>query len=599
MSSSSTVPRSRNRPLIVAVVLGVVAFVAVMVLPRLFGPDADSRPTGDCVPLVVSSSTEKDDLLRDLANEYNRAEPVIDGRCARVSVHELTSGTAMESLATGWNEERDGGPPPQVWTPTSSLWLGLLDQRDKGGLVVGEPESITKSVLTIAMPEQMAAVVREKFPEPGWSSVLELASGNWAALDHPEWGRFALGRDNPHVSTSGLAATVAIYHAAAGEPDAITEAKLDDANVRSFVHGVESAVSHYGDDATKFMQQMYDEDRRRPSVPYISGIVVQEQLAYQFNESAPGGGPAQMGAGPPPNDPLVAINPAEGTFELDHPYVVLSSASPTQRAIAEDFRAFLLEPEQQQRFAVVGFRDLDGRPSADLASTLDLSDSEQPKLIDPPPPEVVSKMVAGWDAARRRARVLVVLDVSGSMKEQVNEKVTTGDEAKRKIDLLRPAVLQGLRWLVDDDQVGLWTFSSGQPKPYTVQVPISRVGDVRTKFTNVVNTVSPSGDTALYQTTREAHRMMLDSIDPNRINAIVLLTDGVNTPTDPAGRAAMLKEVDASQRDESVRIFTIPYGRQADVRTLSRIAAVSKALTYDAVDPVDINKVFVSVFSNF
>lgn len=599
MSSNSSAPQASNRPLIVAVIIGVVAFVAVLVIPRLSGADSATQATGDCIPLVVSSSTEKDDLLRDLAGEYNAQRRAVQGRCGQVSVDELTSGTAMESLAKGWDEQRDGGPPPQVWTPTSSLWLGLLDQRGKGDIAVGTPKPITKSVLTIAMPEQMAAVVKERFRDPGWSSILELANGDWAALDHPEWGKFALGRDNPHISTSGLAATVAIYHAAAGEPDAITEAQLDDANVRSFVHGVESAVSHYGDDATKFMQQMLDEDRTRPAVPYISAMVVQEQLAYQFNKGAPGGGPEQMHAGAPPNDPLVAINPAEGTFELDHPYVVLSSASRIQRAIAEDFRTFLLEPEQQQRFAEVGFRDLEGRPSAELAKTVELSDSEQPKLIDPPPAAIVNQMVAGWDAARRRARVLVVLDVSGSMNEQADKQATTGDAAKKKIDLLRPAVLQGLGWLSNDDQVGLWTFSSGQPKPYTVQVPIARVADVRTKFTNVVNTVSASGDTGLYQTTREAHQTMLDSIDPNRINAIVLLTDGVNKPADENGRKAMLKEIDASQRDTSVRIFTIPYGREADVSTLTRIAAASKALTYNAVDPVDINKVFVNVFSNF
>lgn len=583
--------------MIVAVVIGVLCSVAVLVVSGTVTP-LDSRPTGDCVPLVVNSSTEKDDLLRDLAGRYNAAGREVDGRCGNVSVYGLTSGTAMEALAGEWNKQ-EGGPYPQVWTPTSSLWVGQLAQRGRGDLVVGEPESITNSVLTIAMPRQMADVVRERFPDPGWQSVLDLAQGNWAALGRPDWGEFVLGRDNPHLSTSGLAATIAIYHAAAGEPDAITAAQLDDANVRSFVHGVESAVSHYGDDATKFMRQMYDEDRKSPRVPYLSAIVVQEQLAFQYNKGAPGGGPEQMDDNGPPHSPLVALNPAEGTFELDHPYVVLSSASGLQRAIADDFREFLLEPEQQRLFAQVGFRGLNGRADDDLADTLGLPDHERPELIEPPSPTVIKAMLDSWDAARRRARVLVVLDVSNSMNEQANPSVTTGDGAKTKMALLRPAVLRGLDWLADDDEVGLWTFSSGSPKPYTVQVPISRVSDVRERFTQVVKTVRANGNTALYQTTREAHRLMLDRADPNRINAIVLLTDGENSPADVAGRKAMLSEVDSTRHDTSIRIFTIPYGKDADVETLSSIAALSKAITYDASDPVDINKVFVSVFSNF
>jgi Ca-activated chloride channel homolog len=358
-------------------------------------------------------------------------------------------------------------------------------------------------------------------------------------------------------------------------------------------------VSHYGDDATKFMQQMYDEDRKDPPVPYISAIVVQEQLAFQFNKGEPGGDADQMRTGSAPNEPLVAIHPTEGTFELDHPYVVLASASAVQKAAAVDFRAFLLEPEQQRGFAEIGFRDLDGRPGADLAKTLGFAEGDRPKLIDPPTPDLVEQMITGWDAARRRARVLVVLDVSGSMNEPADKSAPPGPGTTTKMDLLRPAVLQGLDWLADDDQVGLWTFSSGSPNPYTVHVPMSRVGDVRQRFADIVNTVPAKGDTALYQTTREAHQAMVDSIDPNLINAVVLLTDGKNTPPNDADRTALLSEIDATRRDTSVRIFTIPYGSDADVPTLAEIAAVSKALAYDATDPADINKVFVSVFSNF
>lgn len=604
MTEQSDRSSAPNRlPMVVGVLIGVVALVVVLVVSGVSWPTG-SQPSGECVRLEVSSSTEKVDLMADLADRYNGAERVFtddqgEDRCARLTVHGLSSGSAMAALAGGWDEKRDGGPPPQVWTPTSSLWLGQLEHRGKGALVVGESEPITNSVLTIAMPERMAAAVREEYENPGWASMLKLTRESWDLLDRPEWGPFVLGRDNPHVSTSGLAATIAIYHAAAKNPDGIKPDQLDDAGVRSFVHGVESGVLQYGNDATKFMAQMYDEDRKKLAVPYVSAVLVQEQLAFQFNKGAPGGDAEQMRSGTPPNEPLVAIHPSEGTFELDHPFVVLSSASPAQRAAAADFRTFLLEPEQQQNFADIGFRGLDGTPGADLADTLGFDEGDRPELIEPPTPEMVERMITGWDAASRRARVLVVLDVSGSMNDRADASEPPGPAAKTKMDLLRPAVLQGLGWLSDRDEVGLWTFSSGSPKPYKVYLPMSPVIEVRQRFADIVSTVPAQGETALYQTVRDAHQMMVDSIDPKKINAVVVLTDGNNKPPDPAARAAMLREIDPAQRDNSVRIFTIPYGSDADVTTLAELAAVSKALTYPATDPADINEVFVSVFSNF
>jgi hypothetical protein len=90
------------------------------------------------------------------------------------------------------------------------------------------------------------------------------------------------------------------------------------------------------------------------------------------------------------------------------------------------------------------------------------------------------------------------------------------------------------------------------------------------------------------------------TLDHDRINAVVLLSDGRNHPRDDAGRAALLNAVDAVNQETSVRIFTVPYGADADTDLLGQIADVTKARFYDeAIDPTNIDEVMVSVFSNF
>lgn len=586
--------RERSRlPFVIAVLLGVVGLVAVYLI---FAPESEPEPdtaTGPCVPLEVNSSTEKAGLIGELADRYNDLDRVFDGQCATVTVGATTSGLAKQQLAAGWDAQKAGAPEPQAWLPTSSLWVEQLEHEGKGDFVQGEPAPVTRSVLTVAMPERMAEVLRATYPEPTWSNILRLIRQGWKSLGHKEWGRFALGRDNPTVSTSGLAGTIALYHAAAQEAGVpLTKSSINDqGDIVPFVHGVESSVAQYGEDATKFMELLYEEDRKRPEVPFISGMVVQEQLAYLYNKGAPGGDPQRLGSSRP-NDRLIAIHPTDGTVELDHPFVTLTSGTDEQRAAAEDFRRFLLEAAQQKRFAELGFRGSDGKASEDLVQTLGLPGEQPPQVIPLPEPALVKEMLAEWDSVRRPARVLLVLDVSGSM-----DKVAgTGSTVQQtKLELVKPAVLRALELLGDDDEVGVWSFSTG----YREHVKLSRVKDVRARLPQVVEGLRARGSTDMYEAVRAAHRTMLADLAGDRINAIVLMTDGKNRPQDFGARRAMLRDIDADLVERSVRVYTIPFGADADVATLDEIAAASKSPGYDATDPADIDDVFVEVFTNF
>ena len=88
---------------------------------------------------------------------------------------------------------------------------------------------------------------------------------------------------------------------------------------------------------------------------------------------------------------------------------------------------------------------------------------------------------------------------------------------------------------------------------------------------------------------RAVDRPLTQQIQDDRINAIVLLSDGRNHPKDPAGRTRLLEQVAAENQESSVRIFTIPYGADADAELLDQIAERSKARYYDeAIEPTNI-----------
>ncbi|MGW5360090.1 extracellular solute-binding protein [Actinopolymorpha pittospori] len=596
-------PIERRRVLGVITGTVLVGATAVPGLVRALGDDEPAADGADkqnppVQTIRVNSSTEKAGVMREFVNRYNDADRVVGKLRARVVLDTVTSGAMKNTLASGVRNP----PPPHVWLPTSSMWLRLLEYEGHGDLLTkpAEVSSIARSTLVIAMPQLVAkALANHGARLDTWADVLALAQSGWSAYGRQNWGKFLLGRDNAETSTSGLAATVATYVAAPGD---LTEERLDDPEVVSFVHGIESSAGPYGNEAVEFMQKIYEAEEAQAAStyrPFIDAIVIQEQMVYLYNRGAPSGDPARMSKGRRPRNPLRTVYPKDGTLELDHPFVVLASANEDQRSVAEDFRAFLTEDEQQRRLAELGFRSRDSaaQPTAQLVEALGTPENQRLTFVPIPDGKLLTAMLDSWDNVKRRARVLLVLDVSDSMNDTVPDPNTAEDSTK--LELVKPAAKRALDLLDDDDEVGLWTFSSNPP--HTEEMPIRRVGDIREQLKSRVQGLTADGNTALYQTADDASRLMQESADPERINAIVLLSDGQNTEPYPGGPKALLAKLNPQGKDTSVRIFTVPYGHadNADIDTLAQIAKLTKAAQYDATDPLDVNDAFVRVFRNF
>ena len=219
------------------------------------------------------------------------------------------------------------------------------------------------------------------------------------------------------------------------------------------------------------------------------------------------------------------------------------------------------------------------------------------------------ELIEGWEDTRKAARVLLVMDVSGSMSEPA---VTGG--AETKLDLATSAAIRALDQFAPQDSVGLRVFTTGITPPgedgtetaFLDLVEVEPIGQGAERLRSAIRGLLPLNGTPLYEVALAAYEDMLADYDPDAINAVVLLTDGINDDGDLDDDAQQLQTLldrlgsgveGASARP--VRMFTIAYGEDADQATMRAIAEASDAAAYDASDPSSIDDVFTAVISNF
>ncbi|GAB3164958.1 hypothetical protein GCM10027059_21900 [Myceligenerans halotolerans] len=585
----------RNRPGIataaVAVLTVAVTLWAVSA-SRLLPPSLTPGPDR-CVELNVSSSTEKDEIVTELAAEFSRARHFGLG-CVDVRVHGLTSGATMEALAGDWDarviRENVGAgqsvspPRPDLWLPTSSLWHGLL--ADEPAPAFASLGPVTSSVMSVAVPESRLGT----WPEVSWAAIHEKAVG---ADDD-----VLLGRDNPLWSTSGLAETVAVYDAAVGATRdtrrPVTTDLLRDQRVIEWVRSLEGSSRSHGAEATLYLEDLYC-----GTVPPVDAVVIEEQLAFQYNRGRPAGRPAPCSdtdTPPGAGDPLVALQPAEGTVRLDHPFLVREGLGEDQRRAAEKFYRFLTHPDRQDRFRAEGFRDRDDA-TAPTGMLRDVVGAEPAQLVAPPATDVVRAMRYGWEGFTKRAQVVVVVDDSPSM-------------AGAPLEDAMATTCRIVARLGPDDEVAVWSLAAAPAD----RPGLAPAGDGGARDLCDPDDAGPApgwrdalpvsaGDgTALLDVIGDAHRHLGKQVpatsDDERVQAVIVITDGRDSPA--PSRAAVDEALDAlGAAERPVRVYPIAAGHEPDRCLLARIEDRTGARPSLAASGAGgIEDLMLAVFSN-
>ena len=571
---------------------------------------------GDCTVIDVAVSSEKIDLMNALAKSFNGSDAAKMGDgCAFARPYSKASGGATDLLATGWPESGEG-ERPVIWSPAASSWGQILNQRlaDDGlGELVGEAVSFQLTPLVIAMPKPMADALGYPGTPVGWADIAKLSTSpeGWAAYGHPEWGAFKLGKTNPNFSTSGLSALIGQAYASTGKSRGLSQEDLDNPATVKFASDVESSVVHYGDITMTFLNNWFRTDREGTSLLYASAVAAEEKSVIDYNLGNPDG-VLEPGEKPrKPRVPLVAIYPKEGTLYSDSPLYVLDAewVDATEEKGAGQFIEFVQRPTSQKKVLEYGFRP--GNPDVAVGSPITKDngvDPDQPStLLQVPEPPVMLSLLEKWREQRKSARVLLVLDVSGSMKKPADPDDPSGPT---KLDLAKKAAIESLGEFKSDDEVGLRIFTTNlgpsQDDNFLDLLEVQPMATNREPLANKIRDQFPLNATPLYDVTADSFKEMVAGYDPTKINAVVLLTDGQNDDGDASDDSQQLSKLlsdlrkgTAGESAKPIRIFPIAYGKDASFDRLQEIAEATNAAAYDASNPETITKVFTAVVSNF
>jgi Ca-activated chloride channel homolog len=512
------------------------------------GSSADNgtpQAPSNALKISIVYSPEKDGWLQDRIAAFNATNAKVGGQTVFVEGMNKSSGAARTEIKLGQIK-------PTIWSPSASTWLEVLKQESGNpNVAVGSPRPMVLTPVVISMWKPMAEALGWPNKPIGWGDMLDLIKDpqGWGKHGHPEWGRFSWGHTDPEISTSALSTLLAEFYAAVGKQKGLTVADVQNPASQQYIRDLGKAIKHYGYNTLVFSDNM-----SKFGMSYISAFPMEEITLIDFNKKSPA-------------VPLVAIYPKEGTFWHDDPFIVMASASAPEQQAAEQFFNFLLTADSQKLAMSYGFRPANvDVPLADpVSATYGVQPQGVQNILPIPSAEVIVEAKKVWGQNRKRADIMLVVDVSGSMEE--NGKL---DQAKAGLGTF-------LQRILPEDRVGLATFSSGAQ----IVVEPAPLGTNRVNLDDAIQAMRPTGKTAIYDGLK-AGKQALDALPApengeERIKAIVLLTDGEENASKTS-----FDQIKQEFEETGISIFPVAYGSSSDqdaaTKTLQAIVDFSKTI---------------------
>ncbi|MBB3084372.1 substrate-binding domain-containing protein [Geodermatophilus sabuli] len=487
--------------------------------------------------LRVAVAPELASVVEDAAAGVAGEEP--GGPCLRTEVAAADPADVARAVTAA------PADAPDVWIPDASLWL----DRVRAAGVDLPPESPS-----VATSPAVLAVGSERARASGWP-------------EHPPSPEELVGEGPARLALREPATDAATAMALAGLLSATAEEPAGRAALaQALRHAVQVPL------ATR------EELLAATGTGAASAVSEQAVLAHNRRAGA---------------DRVVAVHPPTGG-SLDYPFAVLADDAAAARAAGRLLDA-LQGHGAQEAVAALGFRDARGIGRPDTGRELGVDVAVPPAPI---PAAQLLEALRVTTVITSGTRMLAVVDVSGSMAEQV-----PGAGGATRMDVTTEAAARATALYPDDARIGLWVFSRELTPGHDHQevVPIGPLGprdDGRLGRELLGRAIAgvrplPDGDTGLYDTVLAAVRRVRQDWDPARVNSVVLLTDGRDDDEGGIGLPGLLAALDQeSDPAAPVPVITIGLGAGSDTEALAAISRATGGSTYVAEDGADVYAVF-------
>ncbi|MET4157619.1 VWA domain-containing protein [Agromyces sp. PvR057] len=536
--------------------------------------------------LHIVADTTIAPVLSDIAADFDAAN---DG-CVSTEVTSQESADTSAVLASG-------GLDVDAWVPQSSVWV---DRAAATAASLGRATPNARVGQTIAVSPVVFATAASDATEIAsepltWSRVLD---GSLPAI-----------LPDPEASAASLTSLVGLgAHAPADDPRPLAAAMI---SLGKSIPASTSAA--FGALATA----------AQPSV-----VLTSEAQVAEYN-------------GDDPSETLTAGYPTDGTLMLDYPLVrigdaadeaalaaegeaagtsaepsasegstprvqTVSLAARTSDTAASDVARELSERGRllatfekaataaYDRLTAAGFRTALGAGKID---TLGIAPEGPAAEVVPVDAATALTLLRTWGVLSLRARYLAVIDVSGSMEEPA-------DNGLRRIDIFQQAAMNAVSKFSGEVDLGVWAFSTlrNGDLDYEELAPIAPLGDAaHTQQIGGIIQSLPSrlgGATGLYDSVLAAVGRVREGYDPEKVNAVLLITDGRNEDENGIDLDGLLAELAKGEEGtQPVPVILIGFGPDTDLDAMQKIAKVTKGGAYSASKPEDLGTVLVDALS--
>ncbi|WP_308249698.1 substrate-binding and VWA domain-containing protein [Sphaerisporangium fuscum] len=543
--------------------LVVLTGVLVVALTR-GGGGCSSR---DPVLVDVDAAVDIAPVAMRAAERFNATRAGVDGRCVLVEVNEEGPAPVLRTLIgdqAGVLAQR-----PDAWIADSSAWIRLARKQGAPGLASGQTV-IATSPLVFATRRSLAQRFAAGKTEMSWEMVFPATARG--RLQPSEGEPDVVRIPDPSMAGAGIA-TVAAARDIAGSGD--KGAKELTAFVRMAQAG---SVPDY-----RSMVAAVD-DRSFWQRPVV---VVPEQSVWLHGRT-------------PSSDPVVALNPKEGTIILDYPYVV-TATDPADAAGARLFGDWLTSPETRTEVRQGGFRLPDGKePPLEAGPEIPF---DQPRPRPSITPSVIDEALDAWSRLAPPSNLLVLADVSKHMTEPI-----AGEKDATRQSVALKATHLGLQLFPASTHLGLWEFAEGLDgkgyRPLVGLGPITepdRQGDQytrRTRLDEYTQTLKAykDRDSSLYDSILAGFREVGSKYDIAMNNSLLVITAGKDDGTGMSRQELVAKLHQEWNPDHPVQIIMIAFG-SADSAALGEITSATNGSLHVASRPGEIIDVFLNALA--